>query len=132
MKFSILDLARAVASSDAYNSEAKPDELAHVCELALKKIGLAGLGGQPVSIDLENGFSLTCVVTEDNAKDKPVDVPKALMQRHRKALRRAVSEAEGWRGSMTGNPDPAPLEEFDAFVREAKEALTILGIKPAK
>lgn len=38
-------------------------------------------------------------------------------------LWRAVSEAEAWRGSMTGNPDPGPLEEFDAFIAKAKQAL---------
>ncbi len=47
--------------------------------------------------------------------------------RHIKALRRAVDEAEVWRGSMTGNPDPEPLEEFDAFIAEAREALGQAG-----
>lgn len=46
-----------------------------------------------------------------------------LTLRHIKTLRRAVDEASGWRGSMTGNPDPAPLEEFDAFIAEAREAI---------
>lgn len=46
-----------------------------------------------------------------------------LTQSELRALSRAVSEAEAWRGSMTGNPDPGPLEEFDAFVAKAKQAL---------
>lgn len=48
---------------------------------------------------------------------------KRLTQSELRALARAVSEAETWRGSMTGNPDPGPLEEFDAFVAKAKQAL---------
>jgi len=44
-------------------------------------------------------------------------------RRHIEALAWAVREAEGWRGSMTGNPDPVPLAEFDAKVASAKEAL---------
>ncbi|UXX42089.1 hypothetical protein [Pseudomonas phage phiH2] len=46
-----------------------------------------------------------------------------LTQSELRALARAVSEAEAWRGSMVGNPDPGPLEEFDAFVAKAKQAL---------
>lgn len=46
-----------------------------------------------------------------------------LTQSELRALSRAVSEAEAWRGSMTGNPDPGPLEEFDAFIAKAKQAL---------
>ncbi len=40
-----------------------------------------------------------------------------------RALSRAVGEAEAWRGSLTGNPDTSQLEEFDAFVAKAKQAL---------
>lgn len=46
-----------------------------------------------------------------------------LTQSELRALARAVSEAEAWRGSMVGNLDPGPLEEFDAFVAKAKQAL---------
>lgn len=62
------------------------------------------------------------------------DSPKVLTPRHLEALRRAVSEAEDWRPFMEDRHhlNPAAIEEFDVFVREAKEALTILGIKPAK
>ena len=44
-------------------------------------------------------------------------------QKHLNALKRAIEEAEGWRGSMTGNPDPEQLEEFDEFIDTAKAAL---------
>lgn len=44
-------------------------------------------------------------------------------QRHLSALKRAIDEAEGWRGSMIGNPDPEPLEEFDGFIATARKAL---------
>lgn len=43
--------------------------------------------------------------------------------KHIKALRRAVSEAALWRGTMTGNPDTTALDEFDRFIATAKEAL---------
>lgn len=46
--------------------------------------------------------------------------------KHIKALAFAVREAEGWRGSMTGNPDPEPLREFDARIKEMKEALRVV------
>ena len=39
------------------------------------------------------------------------------------ALKRAIEEAEGWRGSMIGNPDPEQLEEFDEFIATARKAL---------
>lgn len=39
------------------------------------------------------------------------------------ALTWAVREAEGWRGSLIGNPDPQPLQIFDAKVVKAKQAL---------
>lgn len=53
---------------------------------------------------------------------------------HIKALAWAVDEAEGWRGSLTGNPDPVPLAEFDAKIAQAKAALRELrhDIKKAK
>ncbi|MNQ65307.1 hypothetical protein D3C85_797600 [compost metagenome] len=54
------------------------------------------------------------------------DQPDELMPRHVKALRDAVNLAEGWRGSMVGNPDPEPLEAFDRAIRRAKQALKIV------
>lgn len=38
-------------------------------------------------------------------------------------LKWTVDMAEDWRGSMVGNPDPEPLEIFDAQIAEAKAAL---------
>lgn len=35
----------------------------------------------------------------------------------------AIDEAETWRGSMIGNPDPVPLRQFDAKIRKARKAL---------
>lgn len=51
----------------------------------------------------------------------PLD--KKRMDKLRSCLRWALDQAENWRGSMTGNPDPRPLEEFDKRVRKCKEAL---------
>lgn len=44
-------------------------------------------------------------------------------QKHLSALNRAIDEAEGWRGSMIGNPDPEQLDEFDEFIATARKAL---------
>ena len=49
-----------------------------------------------------------------------------LTTRQWRALRWAVREAAGWRGSLVGNPDPHPLVEFDALVATAKAALKSL------
>lgn len=38
-------------------------------------------------------------------------------------LRNVIDEAEVWRGSMVGNPDPVPLQQFDAFIARARQAL---------
>lgn len=40
-----------------------------------------------------------------------------------KALTWAVSQAASWRGTMTGNPDPQPLAEFDAYITLCRGAL---------
>lgn len=42
---------------------------------------------------------------------------------HIRALERAIREAASWRGSLTGDPDPEPLREFDQFISHAQEAL---------
>jgi hypothetical protein len=55
-----------------------------------------------------------------------------LSEGQRSALRRAVAEAQVWRGSMVGNPDTGPLDEFDRFIFKAKSALITLGIRPSK
>ena len=49
-----------------------------------------------------------------------------LKPKHLKALKRAIDEAECWRGSLVGNPDPADLNEFDRFITTAKAALLIV------
>ncbi|WP_281686406.1 hypothetical protein [Pseudomonas citronellolis] len=53
-------------------------------------------------------------------------VSDELFPRHVRALARAVEEAEAWRGSMVGNPNPGPLEAFDKFIKEAKQAMRIV------
>lgn len=40
-----------------------------------------------------------------------------------KSLAEALDEAEGWRGTLIGNPDPEPLKEFDANIRRMRDAL---------
>ena len=46
------------------------------------------------------------------------------------ALKWANENAEDWRGSLVGNPDPEPLEYFDLMVCAAKKALR--KVKKAK
>lgn len=46
-----------------------------------------------------------------------------LRDKHLRALARAVSMAEDWRGAIVGNPDPGPLAKFDKDMAEAREAL---------
>lgn len=50
-----------------------------------------------------------------------------LRPKHLKALRRAVREAECWRGAIIGNPDTTELDKFDKFIATAKEAVSILS-----
>ena len=38
-------------------------------------------------------------------------------------LKWCVNEAETWRGTMVGNPDPAPLAAFDARIATARAAI---------
>lgn len=47
-----------------------------------------------------------------------------LFPRDVKALARAVREAEAWRGAM--GPDSRQLEEFDQFIKKARQALKIV------
>lgn len=47
----------------------------------------------------------------------------ALRKKHIDALQRAIDEAEVWRGTLTGNPDPTALEEYDAFIATARAGL---------
>jgi hypothetical protein len=117
MKFSITDVVRA--SSDVYKSQAKLDELARVSELALIKVGLAVLGGKAVSIDLENGHHLVCEVRKANAKPNAIKAATNLKPRHRGALRRMEAEL-------------APQYGTRPFMLDAREALEILNIRPAK
>lgn len=44
----------------------------------------------------------------------------------RNALAWAVRRAEEWRGSLVGNPDPAPLAAFDAQTKRARNALRLI------
>jgi hypothetical protein len=46
-----------------------------------------------------------------------------LTRRQYKFLKWAVHRAEEWRGAEIGNPDPKPLRDFDANIKEAKLAL---------
>ena len=49
-----------------------------------------------------------------------------LRDKHVKALRRAIYDAQVWRGSMVGNPDTSQLEKFDRYIATAKEALKVV------
>lgn len=49
-----------------------------------------------------------------------------------KVLSWAVQQAEFWRGSMTGNPDTAPLAAFDKQIKKAKEAIKAAKITKKK
>ena len=46
-----------------------------------------------------------------------------LTEKHIKALKRAIDEAEVWRGSLTGSPYPEDLEAFDNFIATARQGL---------
>jgi hypothetical protein len=41
-------------------------------------------------------------------------------------LKEAIREANGWRGTMLGNPDPRPLAFFDANIQAMRAALKIV------
>jgi hypothetical protein len=45
-------------------------------------------------------------------------------------LKRAVDDAEVWRGEQIGNPDPKPLAEFDARIRATRKVLA--KVKPGR
>lgn len=53
--------------------------------------------------------------------------PNRITLRQKQILAWAIDEAETWRGTMVGNPDPEPLAEFDAMIEEAREALRTVG-----
>jgi hypothetical protein len=57
---------------------------------------------------------------------KSKEPPTELSPRHVKALARALREASTWRGTLVGNPDTGPLEEFDRFIATAKEGMQIV------
>lgn len=50
----------------------------------------------------------------------------ALKPMHLRALKRAIEDAECWRGELTGNPDTGALKEFDRFIATAKTALDLV------
>lgn len=54
-------LASAVFFSDGYTGKQTVKQIAHILEIALKnRIGLLGLGGRTVHLDLGNGHILVC------------------------------------------------------------------------
>lgn len=57
---------------------------------------------------------------------KSKETPTELSPRHVKALARALREAKTWRGTLVGNPDTGPLEEFDRFIATANEGMQIV------
>lgn len=75
----------------------------------------------------EMGLQYMTAETHDLSKQLATFFKNQLTVAQRDALRRAVSEAESWRGSLVGNPEP--LEEFDEFIQVAKDALKALGIR---
>lgn len=44
-----------------------------------------------------------------------------------KNLRRAVKAAAEWRGNLIGATPPEALDEFDAYIKSAKEAVKAIG-----
>ena len=52
---------------------------------------------------------------------------KVLTIRQEKLLALAIEEAAGWEGTMIGNPDPEPLEQFRETIAEMKEALKVVS-----
>ena len=55
-----------------------------------------------------------------------------LSKAHKPALRWAVFEAAGWRGSLIGNPDTTAFYRFNKDIETACEALKALGIQPIR
>jgi hypothetical protein len=51
------------------------------------------------------------------------DNPTGLVRSEIRLLAEAVEEARTWRGTMTGNPDPRPLAEFDARIERMRAAI---------
>lgn len=52
---------------------------------------------------------------------RAASVPKPLLSRHElTVLVRMIIALEEWRGALVGNPDPAPLAEFDRNLADAK------------
>lgn len=49
--------------------------------------------------------------------------PTGLSRAEIRLLADAVAEANGWRGTLVGNPDPEPLERFDAQIAKMKAAI---------
>jgi hypothetical protein len=48
-----------------------------------------------------------------------------------KLLKEAIDEAAGWRGTLVGNPDPQPLEEFDSRIAAMRAALEAVRLQNA-
>ena len=49
-----------------------------------------------------------------------------LTKTQEKFLKEAIDSAEGWRGTLIGNPDPEPLEAFDKEILAMRVALAKL------
>lgn len=49
--------------------------------------------------------------------------PTGLSRAEIRLLADAVAEANGWRGTLVGNPDPEPLAHFDAQIAKMKAAI---------
>lgn len=54
--------------------------------------------------------------------------PTGLSRAEIRLLADAVTEANNWRGSMVGNPDPEPLARFDAQIAKMRAAIRKLKV----
>lgn len=63
---SIPELARAVLHADGYRARAQQDAIEHILELALqRRLGFMCLADDVATVDLGNGFGLTCRVKQN-------------------------------------------------------------------
>jgi hypothetical protein len=73
-------------------------------------------------LHLRQRFAFAIVRTSTQENDM-----KILTIRQEKLLDLAIQEAEGWEGSLVGNPDPEPLEQFQKTIAEMKAALKVVS-----
>lgn len=78
----------------------------------------------PLSVEPTGHSNSTPMVRASSTKRRPDSGnPTGLSRAEIRLLAEAVSEANDWRGSLVGNPDPGPLDEFDARITKMKAAI---------